>query len=322
MNQSVFISKKAELKTSVENFLPVKGALLSEALARSLGAKTYASLLARFQAGDTVDGSSFDPSVFIGYYAENADGEHAYATACSIASYLEGARVEISIDKRPLERQSDSQSVAYDVRMSVPDAMHKKVRFELPEFVTRSGDEPYRVDSSHEFRLEDTYTITRGRQGKSICSVALIDGKWEGTFYVYAPEHMHDDSRCMRALQAALFRAVIPNLRPGLSYYISRPDNYQRGAWRIEVYAGKNHWSEFGANDVGFAIPQLPKRHIIVKYPFLMDHQMGRLNDGYWCADMYSNGIDEDRNPTSLETVEAAILTSINAALNRAEATA
>ena len=322
MSHSVFISKKAELKKSVEHSLPVKGALLSEALARGFGFKTDASLLAHLKSGDTLNGRDFDPRVFIDHYAKFGEGAHAYASALAIASYLEGARVDIAIEKRSVARQRDHLDVSYDVRVSVPDAMHKTVRFRLPEFVTQAGDEPYRVDSNHEFRLDDTYAITRGRKGEHICSVGLIDGKWEGGFYVYAPEHIQDDSRCQRALQAALFRAIMPNIRPGLSYAISQPDGYQYGAWRLEVYAGKNHWSEFGANDVGFKIPHLPKRHIIVKSPYLMDHQVGRLKDGYWCADLYSNGIAEDRNPTSLGTVEAAIRSSIEGALSQAERTA
>lgn len=107
---------------------------------------------------------------------------------------------------------------------------------------------------------------------------------------------------------------------------IERPGGYDHGAWRISAALRNPDLATWNGSPVPFALPDLPRRLIVVadaeyraaaltadRTPVLG----GCFHDGIWRADLYSNGIAEDDNPTSLDVVRQAITDSIEEALRR-----
>lgn len=117
----------------------------------------------------------------------------------------------------------------------------------------------------------------------------------------------------MRELVLAFIALEEKHLGDRIQVRVSRPDGYQTGAWRVEIKL-KN--PEECAYPLVFPMPKLAKR------AFHSDPECraawfngetqkfemgGLLQNGMWRGDFYSNGIDEDNNPTSLEQVEEAL---------------
>jgi hypothetical protein len=139
-----------------------------------------------------------------------------------------------------------------------------------------------------------------------------VDGHWYGGFYVFAPEHQADDTQCIRSLKAALARAVLPQLPTRVRCSIFRPDNYEVGAWRVEMRLPPGVQQLWNGSPFQFDLPQLPKRLFIQESGFLLGPHTGRFVDGVWKADLYSNGIAEAENPTSLAEIKRALIQCVD----------
>jgi hypothetical protein len=108
---------------------------------------------------------------------------------------------------------------------------------------------------------------------------------------------------------------------------IERPSAYEHGAWRITVALNSPQFGTWQGVPVTFAIPTLPHRNIVVSDPEYraavldMDSQRpvigGKFHDGLWRADVYSNGVFEDDNPTSIDAIKDAIAKQIEETLAR-----
>jgi hypothetical protein len=94
--------------------------------------------------------------------------------------------------------------------------------------------------------------------------------------------------------------------------FIFRPDNYQLGAWRVEIRLPLGVQRFWNGSPFQFDIPQLAKRHFIMGPEFSFGPSIGCFIDGVWKADLYSNGIEEAKNPTSLAEIKRELLQRVN----------
>ncbi len=304
---------KQNLKNATDEHFRVKDSYLNEALARGFGYRTYASFIAGAKEATPPLHDTFDYSAFVARLTELSN-DH---TAETVGVFLEGVRVIIRVEKYPPEQQRVDRytDIAYDVTVEVsglaPETIEKTPQFFVPEFGT-NGVEPFRLDSHHAYRADNGYAVTRGRSGEGILTAKLINGCWKGGLFIYAPEHQLDDARCIRSVKASLVRAILPALTSHVHCCIFRPDHYQYGAWRVQLSIGSTVKAHLSGAGLAFDLPDLPSRHLVISPDYRFDIGAGKFENGLWCADLYSNGIPEDENPTSIADVKAKLLASVN----------
>jgi hypothetical protein len=312
-------SHQAELKQRIQEHIPLKDSPFKEAYARALGLGTNAALVAALKSTPELSARDFCISDFIARIAELCDD----TTAEVVTEILEGVELNVQVIKLTEQGQDAGRfsDVVYDVQVSldaIPGAAFDgDILFHLPEFGQEAGVEPYRVDSASDRRAAADYRKTRFGAGAAAIVAKLVDGRWRGGFYVYAAKHQADDTQCIKSLKAALARAILPKLPTRVRCSIFRPDNYQLGAWRVEIRLppGVRHF--WNGSPFQFDVPSLPKRIFHMESQFKADTDIGRFADGVWKADLYSNGIDEANNPTGLDVVKHTLLQRVNQAILR-----
>lgn len=96
---------------------------------------------------------------------------------------------------------------------------------------------------------------------------------------------------------------------------IYQPKDYDYGAWKVKVELSQSSKVR-GVKD--FEIPKLPQRIFHAAPDYLISSGRNgkfdlyaRIVDGVWSANLYSNGIAEDENETSIDTVKNALLESV-----------
>lgn len=101
---------------------------------------------------------------------------------------------------------------------------------------------------------------------------------------------------------------------------MERPTNYQDGAWRCRMTLRSPAAMEFGGAPVPFRFPNLPHRRIHPDKGFRVaavdwDGKGSGLDgifvDGIWEGHVYTNGIGEADNPTTIEDVIAALKATV-----------
>lgn len=314
-----FETLSRQLHGAASEFLRLSRSHLNEALARGCGLRTHAALSAACHAEDAVHFDNFDHEAFVSRLGELSDRPGAEA----VGVLADGIRISIAITKLSEQRQRAKQfsDVAYDaiveVRSEDGSLLGGRVPFLLPVFGSPDF-EPYRVDSAHHCRVGNEYAVTRFQQGRQLLNAALINGRWEGGLYIYTPEHQVNDERCIRAVKAALVRAILPGVSPRVHCAIFQPDRYEFGAWRLELALGAVAQQYLGNVPLTFKLPKLDHRFVVPGAGYRRDVDVGVIVDGVWKADLYSNGVDELSNPTSLEDVRVGYLSRVNASLSRA----
>jgi hypothetical protein len=114
------------------------------------------------------------------------------------------------------------------------------------------------------------------------------------------------------------FRKMLDEFDSSLSVdlKIYKPADYEHGAWRMEAkIVGTD---DELLNSVAFAIPNLPSRICHSEKGFLKAvgaELRGCFQGGVWYGDLYTNGVPEDENPTSIAMVEEAFRQSMQKAL-------
>ena len=311
---------RTELKRRVSELVPIKESVLKEAYAAALDFRTEAALLADLKLKPELSARPFNEAAFANRIAQLTDD----LTADIVTKILGGVELSIEVAKYSAQRQradkySDS---AYDVNVKLSGVstslLGGEINFHVPEFGRDVGAEPYRVDSAHDRRAQADYEKTRFGAGRGTLVAKLVDGQWHGAFFVYAAAHQADDTQCIRSLRAALARAILPQLPTRARCSIFRPDKYQIGAWRVEVRLSEGLKQFWGGSLLLFGIPQLPKRFFIMESEFRADLHLGRFVDGVWAADLYTNGIEEANNPTSVAAVKRALLEAVDEVALRA----
>lgn len=305
---------QSELKQRIHELIPLKDSVFIEAHARGLGFRTQAAQVAALKSFPQLSVRAFDIANFVVRIAELSDD----TSADVITEILEDVKLGIFVTKRPEQRQRAERfsDVAYDVVVTLGGlsaaALNSDILFHLPEYGREAGVEPYRVDSAHDRRAATDYRKTRFGAGKSTVVAKLVDSSWHGGFYVYAPMHQADDRQCIKSLKAGLARAILPQVPTRVRCLIFRPDDYQMNAWRVEMRLPPGVQRFWNGSPFQFDIPQLTKRLFKMPSGFWVDTNVGQFVDGVWKADLYSNGIEEANNPTSLAEVKNTLLQCVN----------
>ncbi len=315
---------QSSIAQSIRGLIPLKDSTLKEAHARGLGFRTHAALKAELKAGLELSAREFDNAGFVLRIAELTDD----ITAEVVEAILDGVQLDISVVKHSERRQQSHRywNISYDVNVMLTSganfarALDGEIQFHLPEFGLGAATEPYRVDSAHDRRVETDYRKSRAEAGGTTLVAKLVDGHWHGGFFVYALEHQADGSTSIRSLRAALARAILPQVPTRVRCFIFRPDNYEFGAWRVEMRLTSAIQQLWNGSPFLFELPLLPSRHIITESKFRADVRAGRFVDGVWKADLYTNGINEAENKTSLAEVKRALLRCVSQRVCKAQA--
>jgi|GEM_PF-1891392 len=316
-------SHQSSIVRRIRELVPLKDSALQEAHARGLGFKSRAALIDYFKNAVELSTREFDQKAFVTRVAELA-GED---TALVINELLDGVQLDIAVVKYSQQRQRPHfySDIAYEVSATLafpdgsPVSLEGEILFQLPEFGRDAHKEPYRVDSAFDRRAATDYRKTRAANRDSTVIAKLVNGHWYGGLYVYAPNHQKDDSQCIRSVKAALARAILPQLPTRIRCQIFRPDNYELGAWRVEMRLTAEVWRLWNGSPFLLDLPVLSKRHFVTTSEFSHGPSIARFVDGVWKADLYTNGIAEELNPTSLADVKQALLQSVEDLLHRAE---
>jgi hypothetical protein len=293
---------------------------LREAIAGALGYTSYAS----FCNGATSTGvprpTMFDLASFATRLGDLVDNP---ATAWALAELASGVDLDIQIDEHPPGRQTAGirqYGVSVELTGLTESAIARGLRFELPRFM-RHGVESYRVDSAWRFRSDDddASVVTRYRTGRGLMTCRLIDGRWEGELFIYAARYQVDDRPCLTAVKAALARAILPAVSNGVRCRIYQPDAYVRGAWRVEVELPSAALNVLGGSGLSFPVRDLPARRLHGDDGFrYASPSGGQFVDGLWRAHLYTNGVSEEDNRTSLSRVAHGILAAVYESLAKA----
>jgi hypothetical protein len=102
-----------------------------------------------------------------------------------------------------------------------------------------------------------------------------------------------------------------------VSCRIWKPDEYDIGAWRVEVTLAPQILARLAVAPV-FSLPSLQNRscHADKGYARAIGGELrGCFVDGTWLGDVYSNGIAEEENPTKINAVENAFIENVMRAL-------
>jgi hypothetical protein len=105
---------------------------------------------------------------------------------------------------------------------------------------------------------------------------------------------------------------------PPVTFEIVRPDSYDFGAWRVVAKLR----SDIEYKSLTFCMPSLPKRmfQADTQYRNVVAGELhGRFSEGEWHADLYTNGVSEDLNPTSIAAVEEELVQNVMRALHLLE---
>lgn len=129
-------------------------------------------------------------------------------------------------------------------------------------------------------------------------------------------------------VRALIEKFVIDNsqkMEDRLIVNIYKPEGYDLGAWRIMMLLRDPSESFWGGNPIPFELPELDKRRISSDKGFESlvvrnsEYRIGGEFDsvGRWCGHVYSNGVFEHDNPTSIESVRTELQNSVTALFDK-----
>jgi len=106
-----------------------------------------------------------------------------------------------------------------------------------------------------------------------------------------------------------------------VSCKIYQPDDYDFGAWRVVATLGQRVLERLGGTLV-FNLPSLSNRicHPDKSYVCAIDgERRGIFKEGQWQGDVYSNGVSETENPTTIEEVRDIFIENVMRAVQQRE---
>lgn len=133
----------------------------------------------------------------------------------------------------------------------------------------------------------------------------------------------------LRELVEQFVREKSDQLDDRIIVHIYRPDGYDLGAWRVLITLRNPEEGLWCGKPIPFALPTLEKRRLdsdkeyqsIVGVPskehFVGYGMGGSFINGEWRGHLYSNGIAEKDNPTSIEEVRILLVNVINSLLDK-----
>ena len=303
-------------------YFTLKPGHVREAASRAVGFRTHASLVAHREKHVDWMPCAFNHAGFVERLSELLDRD---ATAYASGVLIEGITLRIEIVKLPPERQRADRytDVQYAVEVELkglPDEIRARDNwFVLPEFFSNKR-ELYGVDSNWNYRVDSGEDAPRRSNGNGKGLTAkLVDGKWSGGLFIYVSEHQRNDESCLKSVRSALARAILPVVTSGVHCNICRPYNYDFGAWRVQLTLGPDAIAAIGNGRLTFDIPTLPKRRLHGDRDFLFaGPYQGQFINGRWMGTLYTNGVAEAENPTSLAECRRSLLRAAYQSLEKA----
>ncbi|UPG83884.1 hypothetical protein L2Y94_10990 [Luteibacter aegosomatis] len=321
-----------------------------EALASALGYRTWASLNSKFQSDPDWRPEAYDHFGFIQrlyelMYAKLASrieerdlpdeqkramlvnaAANALATTEATAVLVEGARLDVSVIRRPPEQQRADKylDVAYDVEATVrgipSDALAGERWFLLPEFSGQRANDVI-IDSNFDFRVELAHdlTVTRDRAGKKLRTAALEGGVWRGGLFVVAADQAEEDSRVIKNVKVALARAILPPLTRQVHLRVFQPDSYMAEAYRAELTYGPAALGTLGGKPFTFDIDLGGSRWIHAPKDGLTfgrdGNPRGLVRNGTWAGEIYPRSGPQTPGLISITAARLKILEAAYRAL-------
>ncbi|MFP0199043.1 hypothetical protein ACKJSM_28275 [Pseudomonas sp. PHC1] len=286
---------------------------LRQGLCAGLGFKSHAALVAALKTSELVDVSGFNHLALIERL--QAIG-NSHETAEAVSSIIDGRRLSITIKKQPQNPRHSNTSYYLEV---IPQDVSAGVVtspffFIMPLFGNPDEEPPYQVDSAAFYRHSSEFSATRPR-GRGLLTVEGTDGKWFGGLFIYDPNQQLEDTNCKRTVSAALARKILPAISPRFNCQLYKPDGYQKEAWKLRVSLGNYAREKLGSSSPVLEIPSQKARRFSPDEGYRFSADKMQFKDGLLEAHIYSNGISEDENPTSIDAVRAEVVRSIHLAL-------
>ena len=305
----------ALLYQRTDSLFSTKHSHIREGAAAALGFGSHAAMQAHVRDGRALS-TVFDHNAY-GHRLRQI--LRAWPSASAAAVVAEGVTVTISIsaDSSARSARYDNTQHEIELRVTCADGSPAGHRFLLPNFAN-GASERYRVASWWSHRAEPSrpdLAQTRFGTGRELMHAKFVDGVWKGAAFIYDHEMQADRSRWETSVRSALLRAALPGATLGMHCEIFKPDRYDHGAWRVEMHAGSLARKELWGGRYDFVVKPLPARNLIAEQGFRSGEERFRIVDGVWLGDLYTNGIEEARNPTSIDHVHAALMRSANHAL-------
>ncbi|UKJ23765.1 hypothetical protein L6Y89_22530 (plasmid) [Enterobacter mori] len=149
-----------------------------------------------------------------------------------------------------------------------------------------------------------------------------IDRAWNNIFYSQLREKRHrfyQDIEAIRDLKKLPALSHYSWTQNGITVRIYRPEDYDVGAWRVTLSLPEN----FATQMWSIPFPELEHRLFTADpgYSALISAEPDRWNQAFRFVDgmcelhLYTNGVDEIKNPTSLEDVARALINVVEVSL-------
>ncbi|WP_421301489.1 hypothetical protein [Aeromonas veronii] len=287
--------------------LKYKLSTVKESLSAGYGYKSHAALLSKYKSDESffIDVNSFDHFNFI---KRLANLEHDFLLVKAISSIVDGARLTLDIEEQPENFQYSN--TRHKIRASVStftgESIFSPFYFIMPMFGD-ARNEPYRIDSYASHRVDEgIHALTRNNNKKHLLTVQGRNGEWSGKIFIYDTRLQSNEHGCMRTISSALARRILASVSPRLNIELYRPDRYEYGAWRLKITLGDIASKFFSGRTIPITKPSLNKRLIHVDRQNLYSINQEKFHDGVFSANIYSNGIVEDENPTPINDVYKA----------------
>jgi len=109
-------------------------------------------------------------------------------------------------------------------------------------------------------------------------------------------------------------------LEDNVQVSIEQPDDYQYGAWRARITLRTPEAMRFHGAPIPFALPRLLARRIHPDEGYAVTTSnwdgegsglSGIFVKGVWEGHVYSNGVEEDENPTLIDAVRDALKAAV-----------
>lgn len=315
-SQAEFDQLVHAVQKNIQAFFSLKFDHLRQGMCAGCGSQSHAALLARFKNGEIIDIRKFNHLALIERLQSMGN---SHETAEAVSAIIDGRRLTIDLRRQPDNPRYSDSSYSLDVR--VLDQMGNAVQipffFIMPIFKSSTGDEPYRVDSAHNYRHSSKFSVSRYPNGKGLLTVEGEHGRWGGGMYVYDSNHQRDDSNCKRIVASGLARKILPAVSPRFNCQLYRPDGYEFGAWKLRVSLGDAAQQRLRGIPLVLKIPALRKRLILPDQGYRREADLMHFKDGVLEAHIYTSGSPEEENPTPIEEVRAEIVRKLHMALDK-----
>lgn len=134
----------------------------------------------------------------------------------------------------------------------------------------------------------------------------------------------------LRELVEAFVDAHIDSLGDRVAVHISKPHGYDPGAWQVFIKLRDKEESIWHGSSIPFPLPDTFKKRrlssdreyqavvgVAISKGFNQYEMGGVFVNGEWRGHLYSNGIEEGQNPTSIEEVKAGLVAHISRHLDK-----